>query len=155
MKKLILLSVLLIVGCEDFKLNKFNTKTGASETFTLQELIRGKSKEKEKTAPAMKAGLKQERKEEEREKNTSSSSSSNTPCSYSGAESFARKRAGYALSTIQNINSLNMSRVSGMGYNSDYGFLVDGFNEYGGYSFITILISCLNGKYEVDFVEAS
>ena len=45
MKKILLLT-LLILGCEDFKLNKFNSKTGASETFTLQELIRGKSKEK-------------------------------------------------------------------------------------------------------------
>ena len=87
--------------------------------------------------------------------NKSSSSSSNTSCSYSGASSIAKERAGYALSTIKEINSLDMGRVRGMGYDSDYGFLVEGTNNYGIYKILTILISCYNGKYEVDLVDAS
>ena len=86
---------------------------------------------------------------------SSTKSSSRSSCSYSGAHSFAEKRAGYALSTIKDINSLDMGRVRGMGYDSDYGFLVEGTNNYGTYTILTILISCSNGKYEVDLVDAS
>ena len=86
---------------------------------------------------------------------SSTNSSSNSSCSYSGAHSFAKERAGNALSTLKDINSLNMGRVRGMGYDSDYGFIVEGYNRYGGYSFITILISCSNGNYAVDLVDTS
>jgi len=86
---------------------------------------------------------------------SSTKSSSSLSCSYSGARSFAKERAGYALSTIKDINSLNMGRVRGMGYDSDYGFLVEGTNNYGTYTILTILISCSNGKYKVDLVETS
>ena len=84
-----------------------------------------------------------------------SNTSSSLSCSYLGASSFAKERAGYALSTINDINSLKMERVRGMGYDSDYGFLVEGTNNYGTYTILTILISCSNGKYEVDLVDAS
>ena len=75
-------------------------------------------------------------------------------CSPSGAKSFAEKRAENSLSRIHNIRGLNMKRIKSMGYYSDYGYLIEGTNNYGGVTSITILISCSNGKYSVDFVEA-
>ena len=75
-------------------------------------------------------------------------------CSPSGAESFARERAGYGLSEIQKVSSLNMGRIRSLGYNSDYGYLIEGRNNYGGLTFITVLISCSNGQYSIDLIEA-
>lgn len=84
------------------------------------------------------------------------SNNKNKPtCLYQGASSFAEERAMYALSTISEINEVDSGLMQGMGYDSDYGFLVDGYNKYGRYTVLTILISCIDGDYNVDFVNAS
>ena len=101
-----------------------------------------------------------ERSSKDNETDTSSSSDSSSSsytasCSYSGAESFAKKRAGYALSQIYGVDRINIGHVQSMGYDSDYAFLIDGINDYGLYSIITLLLSCSNGNYSIDMVEAN
>ena len=48
-----------------------------------------------------------------------------------------------------------MVKISSLGYDSDWGYLIEGINNYGSVTFITVLISCSNGQYSVDLVESS
>ena len=93
--------------------------------------------------------------QEKKKKKKKSKSKDKKECSSSGAKSFAQERAKYGLSKINKTSSLNMEKISSLGYDRDWGYLIEGINNYGSVTFITVLISCSNGQYSVDFVESS